>query len=190
MARSHPETEIVPYLCGDLAAGERARVAEHVSACARCRETAEAFGSILGDLGAATPAPPATDWGRYRADLYRKLAARRALMLDRGQAWRWWRPVPAMLSAALAGVLLLLAFQSRMGEPRGGDLAAVEEAVLGSRLELLRQYSVLEKLDLLEDLDVIRSLDRLADARQGRVPSAGKVAANATGSRTGGVSRS
>ncbi len=49
----------------------------------------------------------------------------------------------------------------------GADLAAVEEAAIGDRLELLEQYRVVEQLDLLEEFDVIRDLDRLTVERTG-----------------------
>ena len=52
--------------------------------------------------------------------------------------------------------------------PRGVDgLNGFEEAVLGTRLDMLRQYPVVERLDLLEDLDVIRQLDGLEGRREG-----------------------
>src|SRR6266849_3131546 len=56
----------------------------------------------------------------------------------------------------------LVAFR---GLPEG--LNSFEEVVLGTRLDLLRQYPVVERLDLLEDLDVIRQLDGLAGRREG-----------------------
>jgi hypothetical protein len=43
----------------------------------------------------------------------------------------------------------------------------VEEALMGRRLEIVRQSGLLERLDLLEDLDVIRQLDELSTTRKG-----------------------
>ena len=46
-------------------------------------------------------------------------------------------------------------------------LSGFEEAVLGTRLDLLREYPIVERLDMLEDLDVIRQLDGLEARREG-----------------------
>ena len=76
------------------------------------------------------------------------------------------------VSAGLAAALLVLAFagpsawreERRARTPEG--LNGFEEVVLGTRLDLLRQYPVVERLDLLEDLDVIRQLDGLVGGRR------------------------
>ncbi len=45
--------------------------------------------------------------------------------------------------------------------------AVVDEATIGRRLELLRDYRVVERLDLLEDWDILRSLDAPNGQREG-----------------------
>jgi hypothetical protein len=125
----------------------------------------EQFRDLLGDLARAVERPPDVHWSRYRAELREKLDAR----LERRRVW-WRRPVPLALSASLAGVLVvasLVALQSGRQSGTGADLAAVEEATIGDRLELLQQYRVVEQLDLLEEFDVIRDLDRLTAERTG-----------------------
>ena len=78
-----------------------------------------------------------------------------------------WQPL-VVLSAAAAGVLLILGVQSWISRPLGnGDLASLEETVVASRLDLLRQYAVIERLDLWEDLEVVRRLDELYPSRKG-----------------------
>ncbi len=163
--QGHPETEIVPYLRGELAPADRIRLARHLDDCAECRRTALAYQAILEDLGRAIPAPPDVHWGRYRAELRERLAGRRERTVGVG---RWLRPVPLALSAAMAGVLVLLAVQGGVHRDRvKTDPAALEDLVLGRRLELLQRYSLLERLDLLEDYDVIQHLDGLAGPREG-----------------------
>ena len=125
----------------------------------------EQFRDILDDLARAVPRPPDVHWGRYRAELREKLAARR----EPRRAW-WWRPVPLAFSASLAGLLLVVAFlavQSARQSGTGADFASVEEAAIGDRLGLLEQYQVVERLDLLEEFDLISDLDRLAAERAG-----------------------
>ena len=76
----------------------------------------------------------------------------------------WWRrPVPTVLAAGFATILIVFAMH---GVPRTpSDVVAMEETVLGARLPLLQQYQIVERLDMLEDLDAIRQLDRLGGAR-------------------------
>ena len=158
---NHPETELGPYVRGELAPSERERVARHLEACPDCRQDAERVRALLTELGHSVPVAPAVNWGRYRAELRLKLDARRA----RRRAW-WSRPLPLALSASLAGVLLFFAVWSGWRSP-GVEPMTPEEAIIGRRLDLLRQYSVVERLDLLEEFDVISSLAQLAGTQEG-----------------------
>lgn len=157
---THDETAIVPYLRGELGPDEARAVATHLAACADCRRTADDFGALMQALGAAATAP-VPDWGRYRAELRGRLERRTRRTPPR------WTPAPLVLSGALAAVLLFLAVGIEPRPPRVADFGTAEEAVIGEHLDLLRQYSVVERLDLLEDLDVIRDLDRLDPVTQG-----------------------
>jgi anti-sigma factor RsiW len=160
----HPDALLISYLRGELAESDRRSVADHLTACSECARAAEDFQRILGDLESSLPLPPRVHWGAYRAELREKLEARR-------QRWGWqWlrRPVPLGLSAAAAGVLLILGVQSWISGPQlNGDMASLEETVVASRLDLLRQYAVIERLDLWEDLDVVRRLDEVYPSRKG-----------------------
>jgi anti-sigma factor RsiW len=161
----HPEAELIAYVQGGLAEPDARRVADHLSACADCARAAEDFQRILRDLGSSVPQPPLIHWGAYRAELRSKLQAR-----PEPRWGRQWlrRPIPLALSAAVAGVLLVLAFQSgNYRSPVTTDLAFLEETAVASRFDLLRQYSMLERLDLLEDLDVIRHLHEIPASREG-----------------------
>lgn len=170
MIARHPETAIAPYVAGDLPAAERAEIAAHLDVCPACRETADAFRAVLDELALTAPAPP-LDAARYAAELRRKLVVRVADRAVPRPAWRW-RPVPLALSAALASVLVFLAVKGVVLDTRVAELSVVDETVLGERLDLVRQYPMLETIELLEeDLDVIRHLDRLADVREGSTPS-------------------
>lgn len=161
---SHPEADLIAYLRGELAERDAGRVADHLAACPECTRAVEDFRGILHGLASSIPEPPQIQWGAYRAELREKLEARR-----RSWGWQWLRrPVPVALSAAAAGVLLILGVQSWISRPLGnGDLASLEETVVASRLDLLRQYAVIERLDLWEDLDVVRRLDELYPSRKG-----------------------
>ena len=161
MATRHPDTTIIPYLRGDLDEAERARVGEHLAACADCRRASESFHDLFEDLAASAPVPPPVDWMRYRGQLRAKLAAR-----AEPRRRSWWPPVPVLASAALASVLIFLAV-GNLPRSKPADLAAVEEAMLGHRLELVQSQPLLERLDLFEDLEVIRNLGALEASQDG-----------------------
>jgi len=163
MSERHPETEIAPYLRGDLSAGERERVAAHIAGCARCRDDADAFAAALKTLACEVAQIAEPDWSAYRAELHRKIAARR----DRPQTSRtgWWSPRIAWASMATAGaavaalvLILTLSPRTRVGAPPVEQLA-MADAIGGADIGLLRDYPVVEHLDLLENYDVIEHLD-------------------------------
>jgi anti-sigma factor RsiW len=144
----HPTSELIAYLSGELAPADRERVDAHLAGCAECRRARDAFREILDGLRASAPAPPEVHWGRWRAELRAKVEAR-------GRRRRWWlSPVPVALSAALAGVLLVFAWQGGVRHAPRPDLPSVEEVAV-------------EQLDLLEDLELIGHLDRLAPQQEG-----------------------
>ncbi len=159
---NHPETELAPYVRGELAPADRERVARHLDGCPDCRQDAEGMRALLHQLAHSVPAAPGINWGSYRAELREKLEARRA----RRRAW-WRRPLPLALSASLAGVLLFFAVWGSYRSPGTLESMTLEEAAIGGRLGLFQQYSVVERLDLLEELDVIRNLDQLTGTREG-----------------------
>lgn len=147
----HPDAELTAFATGGLPPAERARVAAHLDDCASCRRTVEESRVVLTALAREIPAPAPPDWRRYRAELRARLQP--------PTPGRWWaRPLPAMVAAGVATAVLLVAVYGL--DRRPGELATVEETMLGARLPLLRQYRVIERLDLLEDLDAIRYLDR------------------------------
>ena len=124
------------------------------------REPGE-FRDIVQELRRTAPEPPPVLWGRWRAELRAKLESRATRRV-------WWRrPAPLTLSAGLAAALLVVAVWTGVQRSGVGDLTAMEENLLGRRLDLLRQYRMVERLDLLEDLDVIQQLDRLSGMREG-----------------------
>jgi anti-sigma factor RsiW len=161
---AHPERDLVPFLRGELGADERGRVARHLEGCRECRETVDDVRRILEDLQRAVPAPPEIHWGRYRAELNERLAARRGARAAR-RRWLVW-PLPLAASAALAAALLTVTLGPVGRGARPVEPPSLEETVIGNRLDLLENLRVLERLDLLENIDVIHSLDRLA-ARAG-----------------------
>lgn len=157
----HPETELIPFLRGELAPADHDRVAAHVAACEECRRATEESRTVLQALAARRAAPPALDWGRYQAEVRARIAG--------GPRRRWWaRPVPAVAVAAVLSLGILVGVrgvQRVTDERRPAEIVAMDETALGAQLPLLREYRVVERLDMLEDLEVIHQLDRLGGAR-------------------------
>jgi anti-sigma factor RsiW len=165
MDSRHPETELIAYLKDELPPRSHETVAHHLEGCADCRSTLADFRTLLA--GVAATAAPSVTWPRYRAELRQRLES------EAGRSWSWWRrPFPVAVSAGLAAAVLALvvlapsAWRDERRVRTVDGLSGFEEAVLGTRLDLLRQYPVVERLDLLEDLDVIRQLDGLEASRE------------------------
>jgi anti-sigma factor RsiW len=171
MISRHPETAIVPYLRGDLSGEEQTSVTRHLEGCASCREAVESAAAAMRGLARRLEDVPAPDPAIYRAELYRKLAARGELA-PRGSAEpRWWRARSVGLSLGVLGAAaaaLSLVFVMRQGArvaPPPIDQLATQDgtmqeaAMSGVDVGLLRDYPMVEHLDLLENYDVIAHLD-------------------------------
>jgi protein-S-isoprenylcysteine O-methyltransferase Ste14 len=59
---THPETELVPYLRGELQGEERERIAHHLEHCGRCRDLVEAFAEALRELSDRIEQIPLPEW--------------------------------------------------------------------------------------------------------------------------------
>ncbi|HEU5190569.1 MAG TPA: zf-HC2 domain-containing protein [Methylomirabilota bacterium] len=159
MASEHPSDRLVPYLRGELAAAERTAIAAHLEGCSACRATLADF-AALGERLARAPEPaPPIHWGAFRAEL-REALARRTGQAARPRRWSLG-PLPAALAAGLAVIVLYLAIPGQNARLPRGDQALVEDSLLASQLDLIKDLDVVQRLDLLEDFDVIGRLDRL-----------------------------
>jgi len=179
MVANHPETELIPYLRGELSADEHAWVGQHLKQCAQCREWADSSSTILSQVARAIDGVPTPDWSKYRAELRRRL---RAVETGRtGVRWRWSRlPIFTWPSMALgAAVVALLAIVLVVHRGAGGPVAPgvdqldLQQELSSADVGLLVNYRVVEHLDLLENYDVIEHLDELppGDSQTHETPS-------------------
>jgi anti-sigma factor RsiW len=150
----HVDTELIGYLKGELSPAEHEQVARHLDACGECRSAHDDFREILGQLQASVPEPPPIHWGRWRAELRARVEAARGR--QRARWWGTWVGVPLAAAVAVAALVVSLDRPAPVVE-----LTPVEQAALGSHLDLLRDYRAVERLDLLEDIEVIGQLDQL-----------------------------
>ena len=173
MAGIHPETELIPYLRGELSADDRARIATHLDGCAQCRQSAEASSSILSNLEQMVEGVRDPDWTEYRAGLKRKLRARQASSATmRGRLQRMREDLrlptfgwPSMATAVAAVAVLAIAVVTHRGAGSlpapGVDQLELQQELSSTDVGLLANYHVVENLDLLENYDVIEHLDEL-----------------------------
>jgi hypothetical protein len=120
------------------------------------------FKDLIAELRSTTPEPPPVHWGAYRAELREKLQRRGS----RGWAGlsRPLRPFQMAMAASFVAVLIYIGLPGH-GQPPG-DPAAMENAVLASRLDMIARLDVVQELDVLEDFDVIERLDSLPARRE------------------------
>jgi anti-sigma factor RsiW len=169
MSATHPETNLIPYLRGELSGHQRARTAAHLDGCAACRTHADALARTLRLVAAQVEQLPAPDWTIYRTELRRKLAAREA------RPARWWQPTFVWGGlAAAAAVALLTVVAMHRGNPGapGIDPESLAPEVLALAdapdVGLLRNYPMVERMDMLDNdnYEVIEHLDELAPTSQ------------------------
>src|SRR5208283_5700256 len=185
MAAIHPETELVPYLRGELSADDRARVGAHLEGCAQCRELAEASSAILSYLARAVDQVREPDWVEYRGELMRKLRAGQARNASIRGRWRWRRadvrlpvfgwPSIAISAAAVAVLAIVVVMHRGAGalQTPGVDQLELQQELSSTDVGLLANYHVVEHLDLLENYEVIEHLDELGpgDRQNHETPS-------------------
>ena len=163
MSGAHVEELLIAHARGELDAGERTRVDNHLAGCHDCRAALDDFTRLLATL--TLTAPPPIHWGAYRAELREKLARR----AGRRGTFRGWmlRPLPAAAAAGLVAVLLYVGIPGIGDRSGNGDRAAMENAILASRLDMISRLDLVQQLDLLEDFEVIGGLDRLPARGEG-----------------------
>ncbi len=178
---------LADYLSGQLAAGSRQRVTQHIASCERCAARVDQLQSVIGILGdAACVAVPDRLQPRLAAFEQRVLAiGRERGRLSRGEvspaASMWSRPVPA--AAALGAGLILAAgiigisISGWPGNDPGGGLPASQTASLSQEAILFPESILLD--DESGPADWIRSPEEipvvvyedLVGERRARIPA-------------------
>jgi anti-sigma factor RsiW len=169
MSATHPETNLIPYLRGELSGRELARTAAHLDGCAVCRAQLDDLARTLKLVERQIEELPTPAWSAYRAELRRKLTER----VERSP--RRWLPSFAWGSFAAAGLVAAVALLTMRALHQRSPalqssvaplaLAELDPDVIGhTSLGLLRDYPMVERLDMLanDNYDVIEHLDELA----------------------------
>lgn len=157
----HPLTALVPYLQGELATAERARVAQHLEGCAECCQLRDSLAGISADLARWIEQLPAPNPLLYHAELARKLALRQAAESRFGWPRFAWVSLAALSASAI--VLILMFTIQRQSRVPSVEQLATEYEISEAGIGLLRDYPVVSHLELLENYDVIEHLDELPE---------------------------
>src|SRR5215467_10542962 len=72
---THPDSDLVPYLRGELPPAERERVARHLEECPDCKQDTEVLRELIDNVARVIGEPPPVNWARYRAELAAGLVA-------------------------------------------------------------------------------------------------------------------
>ncbi len=163
MSAIHPESNLIPYLRGELSGREHDRIESHLGGCPECRAQADALAETLRLVARQVEQLPVPEWTRYRAELRSKLAARETCSRC------WWHPtlvwgsMTAAAVAAVALVTLTALYRRGTGTPPMVDQLAFEDVMSRTDVGLLRNYPMVEQLDMLDNdnYEVIAHLDEL-----------------------------
>jgi len=150
------EEDLVLYYYGELAASERARVADHVQSCKHCQSYLKEMESIL-PLAVKPDEPTQAFWDDYSRELRHKLTAARAEK-------SWWhgltsylRPwtIPVYATAAVAVLAITLTigkgFWSSTEIPQE-DETFMEILPASENLDFFKTMEVLDAMDVLESM--------------------------------------
>ena len=130
----HWTDRLSEYLDGELEAGERRKLEEHLAACDECTATLEQLQRVVDRAATLEDRPPATDlWAGIRRRIDAKadgaidLEEHRSRKLDQLRRRRVAFSLPQLAAASI--VLMVLSagtawLVSRGAEPRAGDVAA------------------------------------------------------------------
>jgi anti-sigma factor RsiW len=161
------QDRLVDFIEGELSAGERRSIEDHLGRCAACSRDVGALRETLTQLrGLPEPAVPDGRVAGFAAAVQRRISAEpppRLELRQRAAAWLGdWsslRPIPALSAAAALGLLLAIGL---VRTPRIAPSAPVPEVVMvaGETLSIAQNLDVLEHFDLLEDLDILEQLSR------------------------------
>ncbi|MGB7948443.1 MAG: zf-HC2 domain-containing protein [Candidatus Binatia bacterium] len=150
------EEDLVLYYYGELAASERATVANHVRSCQHCQSYLKEMESIL-PLAVKRDEPPQAFWDDYSRELRHKLTAART-----GRPW--WRglisflepwTIPVYATAAVADLAITLTigkgFWSSTEIPQE-DETFMEILPASENLDFFKTMEVLDAMDVLENM--------------------------------------
>jgi len=155
---------------GELDAGARSALEDHLSTCADCRREKESLTAMLGQVRQAMVPPPLSMQDsaamvrrvQDRLAVFRLPGGRRQPVKEKRVLW-----IPALAAAC---VLVLVAIF--VGYERSGNIAQpVAERIDISQKLPENEEEIVKNLDLLKNFNTLEKLSQVVDDSAGRNPS-------------------
>ena len=155
---------------GELDAGARSALEDHLSTCADCRREKESLTAMLGQVRHAMVPPPVSMQDsaamvrkvQHRLAVFRIPGGRRQPVKEKRVLW-----IPALAAAC---VLVLVAIF--VGYERSGNIAQpVAQRIDISQKLPENEEEIVKNLDLLKNFNTLEKLSQVVDDSAGRNPS-------------------
>lgn len=155
---------------GELDAGARSALEDHLSTCADCRREKESLTAMLGQVRQAMVPPPLSM--QDSAAMIRKVQGRLAVFHLPGGRRQPVKEKRALWIPALAAACVLVFVAIFVGYERSGTIAQpVAQGIDISQKLPENEEEIVKNLDLLKNFNTLEKLSQVVDDSAGRNPS-------------------
>lgn len=155
---------------GELDAGARSTLEEHLSTCADCRREKDSLTAMLGQVRQAMVPPPLSM--QDSAAMVRKVQDRLAVFRLPGGRWQPVKEKRVLWIPALAAACVLVLVAIFVGYERSGNIAQpVAQRIDISQKLPENEEEIVKNLDLLKNFNTLEKLSQVVDDSAGRNPS-------------------
>ena len=155
---------------GELDAGARSALEDHLSTCADCRREKESLTAMLGQVRQAMVPPPLSM--QDSAAAVRKVQDRLAVFRPPGGRRQPVKEKRALWIPALAAACVLVLVAIFIGYERSGNIAQpVAQRIDISQKLPENEEEIVKNLDLLKNFNTLERLSQVVDDSAGRNPS-------------------
>lgn len=155
---------------GELDAGARSALEDHLSTCADCRREKESLTAMLGQVRQAMVPPPLSM--QDSAAMVRKVQDRLAVFRLPGGRRQPVKEKRVLWIPALAAACVLVLVAIFVGYERSGNIAQpVAQRIDISQKLPENEEEIVKNLDLLKNFNTLEKLSQVVDDSAGRNPS-------------------
>ena len=155
---------------GELDAGARSALEDHLSTCADCRREKESLSAMLGQVRHAMVPPPVSM--QDSAAMVRKVQDRLAVFRLPGGRRQPVKEKRVLWIPALAAACVLVLVAIFVGYERSGNIAQpVAQRIDISQKLPENEEEIVKNLDLLKNFNTLEKLSQVVDDSAGRNPS-------------------
>ena len=155
---------------GELDAGARSALEDHLSTCADCRREKESLTAMLGQVRQAMVSPPLSM--QDSAAMVRKVQDRLAVSRLSGGRRQPVKEKRVLWIPALAAACVLVLVAIFVGYERSGNIAQpVAQRIDISQKLPENEEEIVKNLDLLKNFNTLEKLSQVVDDSAGRNPS-------------------